>query len=454
MGLRSFFGFLPPSLPLDGYAANAGSVPMPEQAVLLLPGAGPEHIAVKSGDEIETGQDLAIAGSGPLVATVTGRVARVACVTTEAGQTGVAVTIEVAPVDTFSKDLQPLEDLEGAEPEALRAALLRAGLPGLAAFQAGARLATVIVSALEEAPGCMVNSGLLADHDQEIAAGLRLYQRASGAGRMVLAIAEGATAPAGLPAGVQVVKAPARYPNGLPEILALRQGGWLFQQTAGGMVGDTLVVGLEVLLASVNCLREGRPYLEKTVSCRGPEDRQPRNLKVRIGTPAAKLLQTLDLTPQTGGKLLLSSPLRGVACPDLERPVLPQTQQLILQAPAQVHHFLPTPCTNCGLCDQVCPVDLEVSSLGRYAEYDRYDRCADLAVERCVDCGLCAYVCPAHRPLAQLMMHAKQTLWHSPERRQEPIDTAGCNACGPTCPAIRLFDLDPEPAASGKEKQA
>ena len=251
-----------------------------------------------------------------------------------------------------------------------------------------------------------------------------------------------------------VARTPLAYPEGLPEMLAVRQGGWLVQETPAGLFGDTMVVDLDVLLAAVACLQEGRPLRERTISCLAPGERRPRNLTVRIGTPAVSVLEALGLTPEPGGKLLLGSPMRGVACPDLTRPITPDTRQLVLQAPAEVHHFRTITCTNCGACDRVCPVDLEVSALGRFAEYDRYDRCADLAVERCVDCGLCAYVCPAQRPVAQLMMHAKQTLWRSPERRVASIDPVGCNACGPSCPALRLFDLDADPVDSGKEKQA
>ena len=208
-----------------------------------------------------------------------------------------------------------------------------------------------------------------------------------------------------------------------------------------------------MLLASLTCLQEGRPYCERTISCLVPGQRRPRNLTVRIGTPAVRVLDALGVAAESGGKLLLGSPMRGAACPDPTHPVTADTRQLVLQAPAEVHHFEMITCTNCGACDRICPVDLEVSALGRFAEYDRYDRCADLTVERCVDCGLCAYVCPAHRPVAQLMMHAKQTLWRSPERRVAPMDPEGCHACGPTCPALRLFDLDAEPVDRGKEKQ-
>lgn len=453
MGLREFFGILPPRISLDAIAGEPGQVPVPELAILILPGAGIEDIAVKSGDAVSTGQDLARPDAGPLVATVTGRVTDVVCTAGPEGDPGAAVTIAVAAEESFSKDLAPIEDLAAASGDDLRHALLRAGLPGTVALGHGVKVTTLIVSAVAEAPGCVVDGDLLSD-GEALATALDAWQRASGAERLVLAIPAGASVPGGLPASVKVSKTPHAYPEGLPEVLAVRQGGWLVQQTPAGLFGDTMVVSLDVLMASVTCLREGRPFYERTISCLAPDERRPRNLTVRIGTPAARVLDTLGLAPEPGGKLLLGSPMRGVACPDPTRPIAPDTRQLVLQDPVEVHHFQAVTCTNCGACDRVCPVDLEVSALGRFAEYDRFDRCADLAVECCVDCGLCAYVCPAHRPLAQLMMHAKQTLWRSPERRLAPIDTMGCNACGPSCPALRLFDLDAEPVDSGKEKQA
>ena len=453
MGLREMFGILPPRISLDAAAVETGHVPVSDQAVLILPAAGIEDIAIKNGDPVQTGQDLARPGAGPLVATVTGRVTGVVCVAGPEGDPGVAVTIAVAAEETVSKDLAPIDDLAAAAPEDLRGALLRAGLPATAALGDGVKIATLIVSAVPDAPGRVVDLDVLAD-GEALATALDVWQRASGAERVVVAIPAGFPAPDGLPASVTVARTARAYPEGLPEMLAVRQGGWLFQRTPAGPFGDTIVVDIDVALASLTCLRDGRPYCERTVSCLVPGERRPRNLTVRIGTPAAQVLETLGVAPEPGGKLLLGSPMRGVGFPDPTHPVTPQTRQLVLQAPAEVHHFRTITCTSCGACDRVCPVDLEVSALGRFAEYDRYDRCADLAVERCVDCGLCAYVCPAHRPLAQLMMHAKQTLWRSPERRVAPLDTVGCNACGPTCPALRLFDLDAEPVDSGKEKQA
>lgn len=434
-------------------AASWDTAPLPEAVELVFDGAGLDALAVKSGDLVQTGQDLARPGCGPLIATVTGRVAKVDCRPSADGRHGAAVTIATAAQEILVAQTPPLSGLDTAAPEALAAAMLRAGLPGLAALRRRAKLTTLIASALDEEPGCVINSELLCTDAEDLAAALRLWQRASGAGQVVLALAAGAAAPAPLPGSVRLARTPAVYPNGLPEILALRAGGWLFQETPAGPRGDTLVVGLEILLAGLVCLRDGRPFCEKTVSCLGPHEQRPRNVRVRIGAPAAQLLAQLELTPAAGGKLLLGGPLRGQACPEPAWPIRPDTHQLVLQEPGQVHGFSRLACTNCGLCSEHCPVGLDVHLLGRYAEYDRFDRCADLAVERCVDCGLCAYVCPAQRPLAQLMQHAKQTLWCAPERRQATAGTAGCNLCGPCCPAIRLFDPSADTPPPGQERQ-
>ncbi len=454
MGLRAFFGLLPPRLPHSRAATVLGPVPLPPEVVLVLDGADPSDIAVQKGDAVKTGQDLARPGRGPLVATATGRVIRVDRCGGSDGNDGAAVFIATAADDTLAADLQPLADLDAAAPIALREALLRAGLPDLDALRAGARVKHLVVSALDEAPGCRINADLLGAAGEELGAALLLWRRACEVETVLLALPQEASSPGGLAPAVRIVRVPQVYPHGLPEMLAIRAGGWLFQQTPAGPRGDAVVIGLEVALAGLRCLRDGRPFCEKTISCLGPNDRQPRNVTVRIGTPAARVLEQLGLQPQAGGKLLLGSPLRGSAVPDPSRPIRANTHQLLLQAPDRVHRFQRQACTNCGNCTDICPVDLEVHLLGRFAEYDRHDRCADLAVERCVDCGLCAYVCPAHRPLAQLMMHAKQTLWRSPERRQAPVETGGCNACGPSCPAIRLFDLGADKAPRAEEKRS
>ncbi len=68
------------------------------------------------------------------------------------------------------------------------------------------------------------------------------------------------------------------------------------------------------------------------------------------------------------------------------------------------------PCINCGECIDICPVDLQVQMIGRYSEFELFDRTREFDIDECFECGLCAVVCTANRPLLQLIRLAKNAL--------------------------------------------
>jgi electron transport complex protein RnfC len=68
------------------------------------------------------------------------------------------------------------------------------------------------------------------------------------------------------------------------------------------------------------------------------------------------------------------------------------------------------PCVNCGRCIDICPVDLQVQLIGRYAEFELFEPTAELGIDQCFECGLCAAVCTARRPLLQYIRLAKAGL--------------------------------------------
>ncbi|MGD8228945.1 MAG: hypothetical protein PVI20_14290, partial [Desulfobacteraceae bacterium] len=398
MKLRSFFGILPPKIPYILAESSVERLDVPEELVLLCPERTPADLVTRVGDSVITGQDLARNGKGPFLSTATGQIQAITDLKGPDGYGYVAVTIKANAPDTFDPALKTVEDIPSAGPVELRSAINRAGFPTLNAISVDPSLwppvDVVIVSALDLDPTSIANQQTFRDHVEQVEAACQLLSRSTGASRCVLAVPENLSHAVQHVSGsvASVVLVPTVYPNGLPEILARRYGGGPLMKGDGeGVVGNTVVVSLEHAIAMVACLHSGKPLLEKTITFSSTEKGEPKNFRVRIGTRVADLLLKVGIETQPKDKLILNGIMNGYTCFSDEQPITPTTDSVHLQRASQVFVFQNAACTNCGKCNTVCPVDLEVNFLGRYSEYGIFDKCLALGAENCVECGLCAF---------------------------------------------------------------
>ncbi len=453
MGLKSFFGIVPPKVFYRDVSAPIDVLPVPEKITLLWYRRTPSDLAVRVGTKVETGQDLARNGKGPFVSTVTGRVEEATTFRGVDSREYLAVQISADQKDSFAPSLTAIGGLSEARPETLRTGVNRAGFTALTSVIRDPRVwppvDALIISAMDLDPLSIVNQQVFRDNTDQVGAAIELLARITEASKCVLAVPDNL---AGIASKVSTDTAslalvPPVYPNGFPEILARRYGaGLLMKSYDTGLAGNTIVVSVEHALAMLGSLKTGRPMLEKTVTFSSGQDGQLRNFRVRIGTPVGEILKRASVEPRPKGKLILNGIMRGYACFSDEQPVTATTESVHVQGPSEVFFFQDTQCTNCGKCNAICPVDLEVNLLGRFSEYRIYDKCRTLGAENCLECGLCAYVCPAHRPLVQYIARAKHGIRTEPQETMGMEEALACTACGPVCPAIRLFDtgLDKE----------
>jgi electron transport complex protein RnfC len=420
MGVRAFLGILPPKIPYSTSEVPVEALPLPEKATLLWKHGAPEDLTVRAGNGVLTGQNLARERKRPFISTVTGEIQEIGSQRGPDGQDWVAVTLAQIHEDR----LDPLNAIQNhmvLAPGKLLSALTRAGVPGLCPIAPdaahpeapGVAIEALVISALDADPLSVVNAQVLRESADRIEAGIRLLSRAVGVQGAIFAVPEplADTARAIPGADAWVVPIPPIYPNGLPEMLARRVGaGSMLALNGSGVVGNTLVVSLEHLVAMTGCLEEGRPWVEKIVTCSVNGAGEFKNLRVRIGTPVSAILAHLGVELQPHSKLLIGGALRGYACFSAEQPIAAWSDSVHLQGPEEVFRYDESPCTNCGQCNSICPIGLEVNMLGRFSEYGLFEKCRELAVDNCVECGLCAYVCPARRPLVQYLVHAKSVL--------------------------------------------
>ena len=97
----------------------------------------------------------------------------------------------------------------------------------------------------------------------------------------------------------------------------------------------------------------------------------------------------------------------GVAVPDLEQPVLKNTNAILAFGEAEAVPPEPTACIRCGRCIAHCPLNLMPCELETAYLAGKVERLVELKVNLCMECGCCSYGCPAHRPLVQTNKLAK-----------------------------------------------
>jgi electron transport complex protein RnfC len=263
----------------------------------------------------------------------------------------------------------------------------------------GERVETLVVLAQDREPEVSASLRLFQDRRGDVAPAARLLARIAGAKKVLLALPE-PLVEEGIGLDVEILSLPAGYPESLEPLVALRAGG-------GAQVR---VVSLECALAALEAVRDGKVQDRKALTVIGPEGKALCNYRVHLGTRLSDLLEHADLQPEERDKVVMGGAMRGFSQYALDAAVDAGVDAVMLTRSSSMVDWSDEPCINCGGCVYVCPVNLQVQLIGRYAEFGIFDRTEELGVFHCIECGLCASVCTARRPLVQFIRLAKDEL--------------------------------------------
>ena len=420
--------------------------PTPETVIIPLQ----QHVGspcdplVEVGDRVLMGQKIGDSEayvSAPVHSSVSGEVTDIKEHPHPTGQDVLSVFIRSDGRDESSPDVRPPGDPMEMSPGDIRTRVREGGVVGLggAVFPTHVKLSPpdnkpielVIINGAECEPFLTGDHRLMVERSTDIVKGSLVIKRAVGAQKVIVAVEENkpdaveSMREAGREHGIEVAGLPSRYPQGAEKTLINSVTGR--EVPAGGLPMEVGVIVDNVGTAAAvhDVFYKGTPLVERVVTVSGDGVAKGANLRVRIGTTFADVMDFCGGLTGRRGKLIMGGPMMGLAQYTARVPVVKATTGILaLRGETlfkdETAHFT---CIRCGRCVKYCPMNLTPYILGSYSDAGMWTQLGDFYVDDCIECGCCAYVCPTKNPLVQLIKVGKEGVAHR-RRKMEGLEEA------------------------------
>ncbi|MBR0350116.1 MAG: electron transport complex subunit RsxC [Acutalibacteraceae bacterium] len=405
-------------------------VRMPEPKQVILPMQ--QHIGapctptVKVGDTVAVGQVIGDSDkpvSAPIHASVSGTVTAIGNVKLPGGAMAQGVTIESDGEMRLYEGIKPphvetKEDFIKAIRESGLVGLGGAGFPTHIKLNAPAKIDTLIINAAECEPYITVDYRECIENSWDIYSGIRTIMEFLEIPNVVIAvednkpeafkileqIVDGDSSANG---AIKIMQLESRYPQGAEKMMIQSATGR--QLPPGKLPSDIgcMVMNVASTAFISRYLKTGKPLVSRSLTVDGMAIKEPKNLRVPIGTSISDIIEFCGGFKDEPVKIVAGGPMMGTAITDLDHPLSKSNNALLAFSKEDAKVFKETDCIRCGRCASACPISLVPTRIVRNAKAKDADALVKDGVMVCMECGSCAYSCPAKKPLVQHMRLAK-----------------------------------------------
>ena len=415
--------------------------PVPERLALPITQhvGDPARPVVGIGERVLKGQLIAAAeGSlgAPIHASSSGRIVAIEPwpVSRQYGDNAPCIIIECDGDDRAVDAKKSQPPFDQIPPDVLLQKILQGGIVGLggAVFPTAHKLVQartceldhLILNGVECEPYISCDDVLMREYAAEVIGGAQILMHALQLERCQIAVES--DKPEALHRLAEVIgeldddrlvlrQVPTIYPSGdedqLVQLLTCRE------VPSGGLPTDAgcLVQNVGTAAAIYDWIVNDEPLVSRITTITGDGVTAPINVKARIGTTVADIIEFVGGYTDLAGHLIIGGPMTGKSVSNDRVPLVKATNCILVmsESPATGPQLA---CIRCSDCASACPMQLLPQQLFWYASADDEKGLLKYGLTDCIECGCCDLVCPSRIPLTADFRRAKGRMRESADK--------------------------------------
>ncbi len=394
---------------------------------------------VAIGEKVFKGQRIADASeakSVPIHAPVSGTVADIGMYRDPVAGNAQCITIQSDGKDEWLGGLLVNRDASKLSRDAMLSIVRKCGLVGLggAAFPCHTKLSppksktidTLIINGAECEPYLTADHRVMLEHGDRVIRGCVMAMKILDVAFCYIGIEDNKKDAIALlsekakGSAVRVVALPTRYPQGGEKMLIKAIAKREVRCGKLPMDSGCVVHNVATMKALCDAIEDNIPLIERIVTVSGSSIRNPRNVRVRIGTDFSDVIRFCGGFSSPAASVIMGGPMMGIAQADVDVPVIKACSAILAFSKKDISEQPESPCIRCGRCVDACAMRLRPYLLGILSEQRKYQTALlEYDLLDCIECGCCSYVCPAKRNIVQYvrLAKAKNTLLNKSVRK-------------------------------------
>jgi len=400
------------------------SFPAPETVVIPLSmhlGA-PANAIVNVGDYVKMGQRIGEADgfiSAPIHSSVSGTVIAIEDRPHATRGTCLSIVIANDGKDVLDESVQPNKPLEELTPAQIIEIVKNAGIVGMGGagfptyvkLNPGKPIDAVLVNACECEPMLTADHRVLLECADDIIFGLLAEMKTVSAPKGIIVIEENKPDAIALlrektaaMENIEVLEVSTQYPQGGEKMLIKRALGR--SVPSGKLPADVgaCVSNVSTCKAIADAIKTGMPLVARVTTVTGKYIPNPQNFVVRIGTPAAALVEACGGIHDENVLIKAGGPMMGFPQTTLDTPIMKGSNGIIAIDDEETEA---NECIKCGRCVDVCPMELKPLHYYKLVCAQDWQGCKDRNIMDCMECRCCEYICSSKLPLVNMIKMGK-----------------------------------------------